>query len=118
DHLRKQTWRNLLAQILPFSQIVDNNDSTAEQPPEPEFWGASDTLASFEAQRLALEFESALKKLPDRQQQAYLLRQWQGLSVNETADIMNCSNGTVKTHLSRAMQSLKEQLGEWLNDEI
>lgn len=114
DWLRKQTWRNRLAQMLTFSQLTGDKD---DQPPEPEFLSDSNTDSSYEAERLAIEFESALTSLPDRQQEAYLLRQWQGMSVQETADIMNCSTGTVKTHLSRAMQSLREQLGEWINDE-
>ena len=114
DWLRKQTWRNKLVQMLTFSQITSDQE---ERPPEPEFISANNTDSSFAAQRLIVQFEAALYGLPTRQQEAYLLRQWQGMSVNETADIMNCSPGTVKTHLFRAMQSLKEQLGDWINDE-
>jgi len=114
DWLRKRSWRNKLAPMLRFSQLSTEQE---EQPPEPEFLGANDTDSNVDAGRLLTQFETALSNLPVRQQEAYLLRQWQGMSVNETADIMNCSAGTVKTHLSRAMQSLKEQLGEWINDD-
>jgi len=54
--------------------------------------------------------QSAIGDLPLRQQQAIMLRQWDGLSVEETARTMGCSQGSVKTHCSRALASLKETL--------
>lgn len=116
DWQRKAAWRNRLCHILPFSQLGDADDE------EDDFFintgnAIPDTAASaYDAGILSRCFERVLHSLPPRQQEAYLLRQWQAMSVKETADIMGCSEGSVKTHLSRAMQTLRVQLGEWLDE--
>ena len=55
----------------------------------------------------------ALRELPRRQRECFLLRELQGLSVTQTAASMGCSEGSVKTHLSRALAALRERMETW-----
>ncbi|GAB3045602.1 RNA polymerase sigma factor [Acinetobacter apis] len=56
------------------------------------------------------EIQTAIQQLPARQQQAFTLRAWEGFSTQTTAEIMNCTEGSVKTHYHRAIQNLKAAL--------
>ena len=56
--------------------------------------------------------ETAVMALPARQREAFLLRYWEELDVAETAAVMGCTEGSGKTHCSRAIQALSKILGD------
>ena len=56
------------------------------------------------------QIEIEVQELPTRQREAFLMRYWEELDVAETAAAMGCSEGSVKTHCSRAVQALSKAL--------
>ena len=56
------------------------------------------------------QIEAQIQELPLRQRQAFLMRYWEDMDVAETAAAMGCSEGSVKTHCSRAVQALSKAL--------
>lgn len=87
----------------------DDNEEPYDQVPDEKAIEPDGTLQKVIQQQNML---GELEKLPLKQQQCFLLRSWEGLSVAETADIMGCSQGSVKTHFFRAVQKLKAVLEE------
>jgi len=112
DWYRRQGVKNrLFAWFGKSSQ--DEQGGTAPDPSHP-----ADTVDTTQTEpweqvngaQVSRALQSAIGDLPLRQQQAFMLRQWDGLSVEETARTMGCSQGSVKTHCARALVRLKEAL--------
>ena len=111
DMQRRRTVRGRVMAWLPFRSSDDEEEeqdpiaqapSTDPQPPRK--LEISETMDAL---------ERALGTLPRRQQQVFMLRTLEGLDVAQTATAMGCSEGSVKTHYFRALQSLRAQLGDF-----
>lgn len=114
DHYRRQKVRNLWTTLL--SSFSFGKDETEESDPLETLEAADGSnLANHPPDQLArlqvIEIiDEEVRKLPARQREAFLLRYWEELDVAETAQVMGCSEGSVKTHCSRATHTLAEAL--------
>ncbi len=108
DFQRRQTVRNRIF-FWRSRQADDLDEPQADElAPDLSVPDATERLMQAEAlQRL----KCAIATLPERQRQAFVLRVWDGLSTDQAATVMGCSDGSVKTHLSRALAALRAQLG-------
>jgi RNA polymerase sigma-70 factor (ECF subfamily) len=111
DTQRRRMVRNKVLSF--FGGQKDDDDDALPDP----IASAADTAGRDPSEQVAqadamVALEGALNRLPTRQREAFMLRILEGLDVEQTAQAMGCSEGSVKTHLSRAMHSLRESLGE------
>lgn len=108
DHQRRgRVRRRVLAFFGPGEDGRD--DDPLASVPAPRSAGPDDGSARSEAMTA---LEAAIALLPDRQREAFLLRALEGLDVAASAQVMGCSAGSVKTHYSRAVHSLRAKLGD------
>jgi len=110
DVQRRRSVRNRVMAYLPWrgedeEDAVDPIDQAVDKAPLPP--------AQLESDQAMAALEQAIAALPGRQRQAFLLRNFEGLDVAETATAMKCSQGSVKTHYFRALQALRAKLGEF-----
>ena len=107
DYWRRQKVRNLWTTLL--SSFGGQGDDDDRDPLEMLGAGADsqeEPFAQLERSQTIAIIEQALHKLPTRQREAFILRYWEDMDVAETATAMNCSQGSVKTHCSRAVRAL------------
>ena len=111
DHHRRSTVQRRVLSFLGFGEDGASDDET------PPLEQVADTPAAQPEVQLTISDDHtrltrAIKALPLRQQQVVLLREFEGLDVNETATAMGCSAGSVKTHYFRALGALRSALAE------
>ena len=113
DWFRRQKTRNaLFSNLSDFESASEDGDFdlletyTADE-------GTQQVESAEDATRRAQilrEIEAEILELPARQREAFLMRYWEEMDVAETAAAMGCSEGSVKTHCSRAVQALSKAL--------
>lgn len=111
DYWRRQKVRNLWTTLL--SSFGGSSEGGEERDPLEtiDVEDDSDEPSTRLARSQTIELiEQALEKLPARQREAFVLRYWEGMDVAETASVMGCSDGSVKTHCSRAVRALAAEL--------
>lgn len=116
DFWRRQKVRNIWTSLL-SSFSVTGEDGEDSDPLEVLTSTDNDARVEPEAQleqrqTMAL-IEDALTKLPARQREAFVMRYWEDMDVAETALAMGCSQGSVKTHCSRAVRALAATLEKY-----
>lgn len=111
DFWRRQKVRNLWTSLL--SSFGGNQEDSEDRDPLETIDVEDDSeepSAQLARQQTIQLIERALEKLPPRQREAFVLRYWEEMDVAETAEIMGCSDGSVKTHCSRAVHALASEL--------
>jgi RNA polymerase sigma-70 factor (ECF subfamily) len=109
DWFRRQKTKNALFSNFNEFESESGNDEMdflEIKASESETLMSESAEQNFSHTQNVQEIEEEIKKLPARQREAFLLRYWEELDVSETASAMGCSEGSVKTHCSRAIQAL------------
>lgn len=109
DWHRRQAVRNRVMVWFQKAKSDDNDYDVIAAAPDPAGRSPDQQLENSEAMQ---DMELAVHELPTRQREAFMLRTFECLDVAGTAVAMGCSEGSVKTHYSRAVHTLREKLGE------
>jgi len=109
DYFRRQkvrnTWVTLFSSLAPGGDD-DEFDLLETFESEPGAVGSESGQDQLERAQVLNLIDSEIQKLPARQREAFLMRYWEDMDVAETAAAMGCSEGSVKTHCSRATHAL------------
>ncbi len=113
DYYRRQkvrsAWTTLISALAPQNDESESDPLDSLQDKDNPSQPASPEAHLEQAQVLAV-IEEVLMQLPARQREAFVLRYWEDMDTAETAAIMGCSEGSVKTHCSRATHTLAAAL--------
>ena len=109
---RQKTQRSVLVNMSHIEASAEDESfdllSTLASPNEQADADQADT--QLEQKQILALLETEIDKLPARQREAFMMRYWQEMDVAETAEAMGCSEGSVKTHCSRATHTLAKAL--------
>jgi RNA polymerase sigma-70 factor (ECF subfamily) len=110
DWFRRQkvrnTWVSLFSSLLPGRGLDEDEDPLETLAASGESNREASPPDRLEQSQLVEIIEEEIARLPARQREAFVMRYWEELDVAETAQIMGCSEGSVKTHCSRAAHAL------------
>jgi len=112
DYYRRQKVRSLWTTLFSSFSTDDNEDNDLLDTLQPiDACSANSTPHGHleQAQLLAI-IEKEVELLPPRQREAFLMRYWEEMDIAETAEAMGCTEGSVKTHCSRATHTLAAAL--------
>jgi RNA polymerase sigma-70 factor (ECF subfamily) len=114
DYFRREkvrnSWVSLFSSFGNRQDEQENFDALDMVEAEDGSYGAESGMDKLERKQVLDLIEQEIEKLPARQREAFLMRYWQDLNVAETAVAMGCSEGSVKTHCSRATHALAQAL--------
>jgi len=103
-HRKQSRWRRWFVGQSKNEDEADEQDITVDLDLNPE--------QHLQVQQMGKEVLDIIESLPTQQQQCFLLRCWEELSVQETAEIMKVSQSSVKTHYARAVQKIQQVIHE------
>lgn len=111
DFYRRQKVRSLWTTLLSsFTPADDEDGDPLETLHAHEGSNIPTPHASLEQSQVLAVIEKEIERLPPRQREAFLMRYWEDMDIAETAAAMGCSEGSVKTHCSRATHTLAAAL--------
>jgi RNA polymerase sigma factor (sigma-70 family) len=117
DYFRREKVRNTWVSLFSglsgsANRAEDGDDFDILESYEAEEGSAASESSADKVERMQILdlIDAEVQKLPSRQREAFLMRYWQDMDVAETAEAMGCSEGSVKTHCSRATHTLAEAL--------
>ena len=112
DFYRRSKVRSLWTTLLSSFSSEDDEDYDLLETIEAESGSYTPNSPDGQLQQTQVLgiIEEEIKLLPTRQREAFLMRYWEDMDVAETASAMGCSEGSVKTHCSRATNTLANAL--------